>query len=91
MDREAIERARRVERLMEDPDLEAAFQRLEARYIEALRDTGLTEEAERNQLWHRLKALEAVRGELDAMIANGAVDLHIETQKKRRLNVQFSM
>lgn len=91
MDREAIDRARRVERLLGDKDLAAAFQQLDEHYVQELRDTALTEEEKRNQLWHRLKALEAVRTELGAMIADGAVEVHMESVKKRRLNVQFSL
>jgi hypothetical protein len=83
-DREAIERAQRVERLIEDPDLEAAFARLDRHYVEELRNTGLEEEGKRNQLWHRLRALQAVHEELGVMIADGAVEVHIEQKKKKR-------
>lgn len=87
--RDRIERARRVQHLVDDDDLKAAFVALENRYIEELRATTLTQEAERTQLWHRLKVLDEVRLELGKMLSEGEVELHIEQSKKRRINIQW--
>lgn len=87
--RDRIERARRVQRLVEDQDLSDAFAALEARYIKELRNTELTQEAERTQLWHRLKVLDEVRLELQKMLSDGDVEMHLEKSKKRKINIQW--
>lgn len=85
-DHERLERARKAQELMEDEVLTEAFDLLEQRYLQELRDTDLMQEKERTQLWHRLKALEHIRRELQAMVEDGyVVRLNLEKTRKLKL------
>lgn len=81
-DRERLERARRAEELLENETLVEAFELLEHKYLHALRETKYQQELERTQLWHRLKALDALQLELRAMVEDGfLVKLSLEKTK----------
>lgn len=85
-DHERLERARKAQELMEDEVLTEAFDLLEQRYLQELRDTKLTQEQERTQLWHRLKVLEHIRRELQAMVEDGYV-VRLNLEKTRKLKM----
>lgn len=87
--RDRIDRARRVQHLLDNDDLSSAFESLEARYLREWRDTHITQDEIRTQLWHRIKVLDDVRTELQAMLQDGDVELHLEQSKKRKINIQW--
>lgn len=67
--RRAVAQADRARAVIEDPVLQAAFTALEARYIQGWR--AAYDAAARDDLWHRIKALEKLQDELAGVLNDG--------------------
>lgn len=88
-DYERMERADRAKRLLNDDTLLEAFDLLEQRYVQELRDTTLTQESERNQLWHRWQAVLHLKRELEAMVDDGML-VNVKLEKSRKLELRMT-
>lgn len=84
-----VERARRVERLLEDGDVQAAFSSLRERYMDEWLNTEVTAKDVRDAIWHRVKVLDDVLAELGKWIDEGTVELHIEQSKERGFSLKW--
>lgn len=86
---ERLRRANHAERLLDDSTLQEALDLMEQRYLQELRDTTMTQEAERNQLWHRWQAVLHFRRELQAMLEDGHL-LDLQMEKTRKLELRMT-
>lgn len=64
-------KGRDAAQLLENELLQEAFDLLDQAYVQAWHDTKYNQQMERDQLWHRRKALEAVKLELAKMVEDG--------------------
>lgn len=69
--REALARADRAKRLLEDELLKEAFDAVDASLRRAWAATGVDQAAEREKLWLMLKLAERVRAHLEAVMQGG--------------------
>lgn len=67
--RRVVAQADRARLIIEDPVLVAAFTALEARYIQGWR--AAYDAASRDELWHRIKALDKLQDELAGVLNDG--------------------
>lgn len=70
---EAAIAASGAQRLRDDPALQAAFRRLEAAYINQFRTSAPSDKDARKSAFYMLRALDALKGDIDAVMAGGAV------------------
>lgn len=59
--------------MLEEPVLKAAFEELEAEYTDAWRNSGLVDVTRREEAFRMLRALDELRGNLQAKVVNGQI------------------
>ena len=69
--RQEIDRANRVEALLENPLIEEAFSELEKEFVEALRNTAIADSENREHIYRLLQALEALKGHFTKVLQDG--------------------
>jgi hypothetical protein len=80
--REQIDRAAQAERLMRDPILLEAFEKLDAEFLRAWRGTNVDDTAARERIYMLCQSLEAVRTHLAAVVTDGKIaKLNLEKLK----------
>lgn len=80
----------RAQALLNDPYLKAAFDALEAQYIEAWKRASLRDVEGREKAWSAVQVLAQVQEHLSTIMTNGAIaqrDLEILTRRTRKLSV----
>lgn len=68
---EEANRAVRAKSLMDDPLLKEAFDRLDAEYVKAWRETNARDDDARQRLWQAVNLVGKVRDHLAIVLANG--------------------
>ncbi len=88
---EAIRQAERARALLDNPLLAGAFAELEADFLRVWRTSGTHAVAEREASWQMLRALDALRGRLEAAVTNGAFALaRVEAENRARAAAQVN-
>jgi hypothetical protein len=79
----AIDRAHRAERLLKDPLLVEAFDKVRAAILAAFEASPARDAEGREHLFQRLKALNDAKGYLEQAARNAKVVLHLQEEKRR--------
>jgi hypothetical protein len=74
--RRIMAESERAKALLDDPLLASAFADLEAKWTMAWKNSPARDSAGREQIWLHLKALEEVKGALEARLQDGQVARH---------------
>lgn len=67
----AANRASRAKALLEDPLLKETFERLDAEYVKAWRESDARDDDARHRLWQAINLIGKVRDHLGIVLANG--------------------
>lgn len=79
------ERAAHAERLMNDPLLKEAFQKLDEEFIRTWRQTSVNDNEARERIYALCTALEAIKGHLAGVIVDGKIaKMNLEQLQKNR-------
>ena len=69
--REELERATRVEALLQNPLIDEAFEELEKEFVLAWRSTSIEDSQNREHIYQLLQALEALKGHFQKVLQDG--------------------
>jgi hypothetical protein len=71
-----MEAAEAARKLLEDPILAGAFERLEAAYTAEWRDSAPAQHEEREAAWHMLRALTRLKQDIQNVVSGGSLAEH---------------
>lgn len=69
--REQVERKARAEALLRDPLITEAFQTLETEFVTAWKQSAISDQAARENVYQLLQALEAFKGHFSKVLEDG--------------------
>lgn len=79
----SIDRATRAQKLLQDPLLADAFEKVRLAILSAFESSPARDAEGREHLFQRLKALNDARGYLEQAVRDGKVVVHLQEEKRR--------
>ena len=81
--RDEIDRAAKAEAFLREPLVAEAFEKLEADFIDAWKNTAVADTENRERIFHLLQALNALRGHFKTVVESGKIaQVNLDNQQR---------